>query len=296
MKTTTNFVRTSHVTCVFKVMLCFVLSTITYESLRGQNRVKYNRGIAGYEMGLGICNLLGDLGGANKVGSQGLSDFDKEAIRFTSELSAVFSLKERVHLKAGVQYAHLHGSDSYTLEYSRRKRNITVNTHVLSICPRIEYNLFSKRSNDNMIYSVQVGAGILLFQPYSIYNGKKYQLQPLGTEGQNKFGEKKPYSRIVLNVPYGFSLGKRISSKYSWYLDINGNYAFTDYLDDVSGKYGNNELIKNNNGEVAAFLADPNITGNERLEGTQRGNPHNKDMFISLSIRFRYSIINRDLF
>ena len=72
-----------------------------------------------------------------------------------------------------------------------------------------------------------------------------------------------------------------------WRLQFELSYTktFTDYLDDVSGVYFDNEVIRDEVGNVAAELADrrlnkdvpTGIDGNGT--GLQRGNPARKDWY-----------------
>ena len=74
--------------------------------------------------------------------------------------------------------------------------------------------------------------------------------------------------------------------------------TFTDYLDDVSGKYYDNDVIHAENGFVAAYLADPSLgyyvqDGEEipeimSFEGEQRGDNTDNDAYLFAQITMSY--------
>ncbi len=61
--------------------------------------------------------------------------------------------------------------------------------------------------------------------------GEWVALRKLQTEGQQ------PYSPVVVAVPFGIGVRKRVTDYIDVGFEIGYRYAFTDYLDDVSGVY-----------------------------------------------------------
>ena len=114
-----------------------------------------------------------------------------------------------------------------------------------------------------------------------MYQGRWYNLQPIGTEGQGSaFSDEKTYSLTQFSIPFGVGLkvntSKNIGINFEWGL----RKTFTDYLDDVSGKYADPFLLGSEKGPVAVGLADkslkPETGGNT---GRGRGNSYNKDWY-----------------
>lgn len=72
-------------------------------------------------------------------------------------------------------------------------------------------------------------------------------LQPLGTEGQNTGipGTPKPYSLIQLGIPLGVGVRYRVADKWDLSLEFCYRFVFTDYIDDVSGKFPADSVYKN---------------------------------------------------
>jgi hypothetical protein len=66
--------------------------------------------------------------------------------------------------------------------------------------------------------------------------------------------------------------------------------TFTDYIDDVSKTYYDNDAISQANGPIAAALADPSLVETPATNvGSQRGDPSDKDayMFMIFSIHYK---------
>lgn len=128
-------------------------------------------------------------------------------------------------------------------------------------------------------------------------------LHPMRTEGQGfvapgyEFPE--PYSRWSYAAVGGIGFKVDIGRALCLGLEYQLRYTFTDYLDDVSGRYidpqhfdigymnefGRNELVKN--------MADRSreiLPGYRHAGGEFRGDPNNKDMFSTLSLMFFWKI------
>ena len=71
-------------------------------------------------------------------------------------------------------------------------------------------------------------------------------LQPLGTEGQftGIAGTPKPYSLLQIGVPLGGGILYRLMDKWDLSLEFSYRFVFTDYLDDVSGRYPSEEVYQ----------------------------------------------------
>ena len=130
------------------------------------------------------------------------------------------------------------------------------------------------------------------------YNNETYELQSLGTEGQGLNDMPKKYSLTHFALPFGigfrFNIGRYVSLGAEW----SFRYTFTDYLDDVGGTYYDNELLREQRGDIIANLADrsPELTdpdGNPlplHQAGEQRGNPTTHDLYsfagATLTVKF----------
>jgi hypothetical protein len=97
----------------------------------------------------------------------------------------------------------------------------------------------------------------------------------------------------------GFGLSKKVWNYWMLGLEFSYRKTFSDYLDDVSTVYYNNDRIYAERGEMAAYLADPShgfyyddngnkVPLNSTGEGMQRGDPEDKDAFITGAISVRF--------
>ncbi len=149
-----------------------------------------------------------------------------------------------------------------------------------------------------MDYYVFAGIGGNWFNPQGRYKGEWHNLQPLGTEGQGLEGSEKDfYSRTAIVTPFGIGMQKRLNRQLSLNVEIGYRFTSSDYMDDVSGYYYEQDKIFEERGEVAGYFANPSesfidVTYNQDgsvSEYQQRGNPNNKDSygFLTVSIAFK---------
>lgn len=125
---------------------------------------------------------------------------------------------------------------------------------------------------------IGVGAGGLFFNPKAQYESEWYELQGLNTEGEN-------YSRFAWQVPLHLGFRFRVTDWVAMGIEYNYYFVFTDYLDDVSNNYVDNQTLLG----VAADLADrtfenentPTVTtdGKHWKAGTKRGNDQKIDKY-----------------
>ncbi len=153
--------------------------------------------------------------------------------------------------------------------------------------------------------------------------GNWVDLQALGTEGQSRPSYQTPYNRMQIVFPYG--LGFRIKTDDRW--DISLEFAprltFTDYLDDVGGKYPNladlgnplasalsnrtaeateavsgkkrnMQLLAQNFGEVITYMGTDGIIYKTLPDfgstAQNRGNPKSNDMYVVINFTVGYII------
>ena len=88
--------------------------------------------------------------------------------------------------------------------------------------------------------------------------GKEYELQPLSTEGQGltAYTDLKPYSLVSFSIPFGLGIKWSISRTVSIGLEWGLRKTFTDYIDDVSGRYADPSLLAAEKSPLAAGLSN----------------------------------------
>ena len=196
-----------------------------------------------------------------------------------------FNFNPRMSAKAMGAIGMIEGDDSYSKNDSRRNRNLSFKSNLYELALEGEFNFLSYTTGNKKLSLVTpyifAGVAVYHFEPMGLYQGRWYSLQRLGTEGQGtSFSSTKTYSLTQFSLPFGVGLkvnsANRVGITFEWGL----RKTFTDYLDDVSGKYVDPALLASEKGAVAATLSDKSLTqeGGSNI-GRQRGNPYTKDWY-----------------
>ena len=114
----------------------------------------------------------------------------------------------------------------------------------------------------------------------------------MGTEGQGIKPGTQIYSEYALVVPYGLGYRIRLNSKESIGIDAGFRATFTDYLDDVSTVYFDNNTLIQQRGALAAALANPAKGDNPIVSQTnaRRGNPNSNDKYGLFTITYNRAL------
>ncbi|CAN5428968.1 hypothetical protein BH20BAC1_BH20BAC1_01600 [soil metagenome] len=193
-------------------------------------------------------------------------------------------------------FAQLGYSDRYSKNDFQQKRNLSFNTNIFELALRGDFNFF--RFNPAVAqYSftpyVTFGVGVFSFDPYAFYDGQKYFLRPLNTEGQTFYEDRKAYGTVAISIPIGFGVKYAITDKVNISFEIAHRFTTTDYLDDVSKTYiGANNFTSQNNGSIAKILQDRSFEFGTPIgvEGRQRGWNKQKDQFAIAEFGISFNI------
>lgn len=265
------------------------------------------------QFGIGASNFLGDLGGADAIGTHGIKDYRFSMSRPTLMFGYKYMVTPSFSLKGSVITALLSGDDATTAEPVRQNRNLSFRSGLLEIGVTAELYPFTEKTNHS--YKIRgvwgsksvtlspyfvTGVGLALFQPKAKYNGDWVKLQPLGTEGQGLGGRPDKYHRYTISFPIGAGVKYLIDKNWSIGFEWSLRYSMSDYIDDVSTSYYIPSAIEAAYGTTAATLADRAIdpslgwTGvSQFADGSnnykQRGNPNYNDAysFAIFSVHYR---------
>lgn len=255
--------------------------------------------------GIGATSFLGELGGADKVGSHFMNDFEVSVTRPLFFVGGRYRMWERISYKTGVFWGWLSGDDKKTHEPARENRNLSFRSQIIEFNNQIEYSIIKEpRSHKYSIQKVPGAAGwfnfktntyvftgvnVFYFNPKTNYNGKWVALQPLGTEGQGIIPTRKKYSRISISVPVGFGVKWSLDRLWCIGLEYGFRKTFTDYMDDVSTSYISPNLFED---EQAKALADRSSGANPGWTGSgeQRGDPRYKDAYMFMNVNIVYKL------
>ena len=304
-----------------KKVLVILIILLLPSLLFGQRKYKRSDRWKAYRyelsFGLGVSNFLGELGGANQIGTNYLKDLELNQTKFAASAGFRYKLSEYFALKANLTYGQVSGEDALTKEFFRNYRNLSFKSIILEANLNFEASFMreqfghryrlrgirGKRGYEMYIYGF-AGIGVFHFDPKAFYQGKWHRLQPLGTEGQGIVPSRKKYSLIQMCIPLGFGFKYTFDRRWGVGLEYGMRKTFTDYIDDVSRTYYDNELIAQANGPIAAALADRSLR-DEYLPidysyitgaGQQRGDPRDKDAYMFAILSLNYKILTgRDL-
>lgn len=161
---------------------------------------------------------------------------------------------------------------------SNYHRNLNFKTKINHLSVSVQYEPWRDEkfwNQDDWHYSpyVGIGFGIFTFNPTTILNGKEYELQPLGTEGQGIPGYDNKYSRVAISIPVTTGIKITLPNrKFAFDASLTVCQTSTDYIDDVGGYYAApNDFTKQYGPNSINYqLADRSI-GQGNLAGSLRG-------------------------
>lgn len=286
--------------------LFVILLAVSLLPLSGtaQRWKKYRLEVGG---SVGPSFFLSDVGGFKDKPSNFIDDINFKATRVAVAGNFNYFLRQDMAVNGTVTYGMLQAKDEFANNDARRNRNFDIRTHIIEVGAHYRYfflkdkfgHAFRLRGTKvpflNAISAyVTVGIAGLYFNPTGKHtDGKYYALQPLGTEGQGLPGGPEKYSRMSFVIPGGVGARYAITTQLSVGAEVNLRYTFTDYLDDVSTVYYDNNAIEAAYGEVAAHLADPNDGTNPTWTNTgeQRGGTANNDFYMTMMFGVNYKIL-----
>jgi hypothetical protein len=242
--------------------------------------------------GLGATQFIGDVGGANSVGSDySVKDLDFRATRFSGVIGYRYRFAPMLATTSVLNFGMLAGDDAYTKDLVRNSRNLHFRSFVVEFNQRIELILFSSegfvssrykrksRIKNERIY-LFTGVGVNFFHSQAKYNDKWVGLRDLKTEGQGLEGGAKVYQPFTATIPFGIGIRKSIARM--WTIGIEASYVktFTDYIDDVSTVYYDPAKL----GSIEAqILSNPAVQNASWFNvGSQRGDSQ-KDSYYYLN-------------
>jgi hypothetical protein len=198
---------------------------------------------------------------------------------------------DRLDLSLRYLHGKVEGDDALSNERDNRIRNQSFFSPIDEVNLMLRVRLFSVKSKKIVNPFAMLGIGYFWFNPKAELDGKVYELQPLGTEGQfiQGGGYPAPYSRSSGSLAGGLGLFIRINDNFSLRIEGAPQITFTDYLDDVSSNYPDSaSLAATPNGAIAVLLASRREKGFPP-GGRSRGNPDRDDVIVTLGLSVVYT-------
>ncbi len=302
----------------FKIPFFLLLFIIAFQA-KGQyyfyNDQYYDNDITS-EAGIsyGPMNCLTDIGGRKGKGAGGAKDLNLNNTRFAEGIYFSALYKHYLGLRLEGTMAMVQSNDSLlkgvksTSAIGRYNRNLSFRSPIREVSLIGEFYpvAFYKNFDPNLPAGpfspyILFGVGYFHFNPQANLNGQWIDLRPLHTEGEGfaEYPNSKEYSLNQVNISYGFGLAYELSAKFDVKIEYVSRILFTDYLDDVHGRYIDpsvfskylsgtqlaDALILNDRGRPDAL---PNQNTNH--PGGIRGNPNDNDSYFSVNIKVGYII------
>jgi hypothetical protein len=260
---------------------------------------------------MGTSNFLGDLGGRDRVGTDySPVDLELSQTRTAFGVGYRYQVLRWMNVTGRFNYLIVQGDDALTNEMYRNNRNLNFKSNIFELAGRLEMGWQSSKVGNrygikktlnrrmkNNVHSVFVFAGVggFYFNPKGrSASGNYVKLRPLHTEGQGLPGGPKQYKNYSVSIPLGIYYRCALNKQWTVGVEISYRKTFTDYIDDVSTTYYDNEAIEAAYGSLAAAMADPNkgqIYGFSAPDASgnaaQRGD-RQKDSYMSAELTVGY--------
>jgi hypothetical protein len=192
-----------------------------------------------------------------------------------------YYLNSRLELRLSYNYGKVEGHDADSDYGYHQLRNLSFESPIHELTGGIEFNYLNYKIGDEKYFFTPymfIEMGAFRMNPMRDYQGEMIELQPLGTEGQgSSLSNKDPYSLTQFVIPMGIGVKINLGRRVAMAIEYGIRKTFTDYLDDVGGNYVDPVLLTQENGSLAARMADPSLGGFEAIG--PRGNAATKDWY-----------------
>ena len=201
-------------------------------------------------------------------------------------------------LRISAHYAQIGYSDQYSQNEYQRTRNLSFNSKIFEFALRGDFNFFKFIPTDPdhaFTPYATLGVGIFSYDPYAFYNGEKFYLRPLNTEGETFYQGRKAYGSMAVCIPIGFGVKYAVTDKINISFEIAHRFTTTDYIDDVSKTYvGIDKFPSPTPPSIAAILQDRSFELGTPIgiEGRQRGFSKQKDQYAIAEFGISFNIIS----
>jgi len=193
-------------------------------------------------------------------------------------IGASYAFTDHISARAMFSFTRLGADDKDNSDIYLKARNLNFNTKVTEFTVMGQYHIFNTREARINPY-LTVGVGVFHYDPYTFDTlSVKYYLRPLSTEGQglSQYPDRKGYNLNQFVIPFGAGIKFRVTENINLGWEIALRKTFTDYLDDVSTNYVDDDVLRAAKGDKAVELSYrggevKNGNPTYPAEGTTRG-------------------------
>lgn len=293
-----------------RVLLLILLALPLLSSAQRNKKYRWEAGLD-----LGAANFLGDLGGANQIGTHFVRDLEFSLTRPSVGAHLRYRKNRYIGYRGLFNYGKVYGYDALTQERFRHNRNLGFKSNILEFSAVLEFYWTKERPGHIYNYKslkgwkhvdIQgygfAGVGGFYYNPKALYGGVWYKLRFMRTEGQGLKPGTKIYSPFSVCFPMGMGFKYALNRQWSLGLEYGLRLTITDYIDDVSTVYYDRAEIASaqndaNMGVIAAYFADPSLGEIPPVDniyvtgvGQQRGDSKHKDAYMFMNLTVNYKI------
>lgn len=247
----------------------------------------------------GGANYLGEMGGKEESRRDFVYDMKLSQTRWAAGAFFRYRITSKLAFNTGLNYGRIQGADALSLNPGRVGRNLSFRNDIFELYARADYYLYSSydigpRRGRRWDYHTYFFAGVatVYHNPQAQLDGEWVNLRPLRTEGQLA-----PYSPITFALPKGIGMYFTYKRKYKIGWELGWRTTFTDYLDDVSTTYADEDLLDspeavalaNRNDELDYENSNVYLpASNNYTAGNKRGDPTNNDSYLFTNVTFSW--------
>ncbi len=269
---------------------------------------------------IGGANYLGDIGGQELTRRDFVWDMHLNKTNVAFGGYGRYKFSKRFAVTANFTYLQIGTADWVSTNPARVARNLNFRNRMLELGARAEVTLFydndvSGRGYYNPDFRFYVFGGLSVFRhnpegrvlnaESDLFSPIWHDLRPLRTEGQTE-----EYGLFGMAIPAGVGLLFTFDKIWRVGWELSWRTTFTDYLDDLSGTYGNpadlpsnlaREIASQTNAGVIARINDSNsgtVFDHQYVEGfsTKRGDPSNNDSYLTTQVTVGRTLKGRSNF
>ncbi|SFQ39405.1 DUF6089 family protein [Hymenobacter arizonensis] len=233
------------------------------------------------------------------------------ATRVGAGVSITRRFYPRLSGRFGLSYGRITGDDALAADEAgadsrfRYNRNMSFRNDILEASAVAVFDLIENRNNylkrPDFVPYVFAGVAGFYHNPKGLVGpndlglseGQYIALADLKTEGQAS-----SYSKVNVSIPFGGGIRYRINRNFDASLEVGWRKTFTDYIDDVGGKYAGAQALAG--GSPAQRYFGREITRNRTAfpgfddAGSQRGDAGNRtDWYIVTGVTLNYILTPR---
>lgn len=265
-----------------KTALLLFIVLLGFATVKAQYRYSYFR----VGVSAGVTNYLGDLD-------------DDLTIKYTKPglgLQGAYRFSPNMEARFNFFQGWLGATDANSVDEVRQSRSLSFRSPVTEGSFTMAYNMFSLRRGYRFRPKwnpyIFAGVGIYKFNPQAQIGNVWFELQPLGTEGQYLPSTltrtyPKPYALTQVCIPMGIGTSLTLNRNWDLLFETGFRKLFTDYLDDVSGRYPDMAQLAASNPTAAALSLRSDWSEMYRFK---RGDKNDLDWYIYTSVTATYII------